>query len=87
MAYNYDYGKTKYKNNFQCYYCEFTTDLDLEYQKHVEHNHPSNPVYPSIRQNQELLLEPQDKIWDNLGIEWMIMMIHIYIIWFTKLLV
>lgn len=60
MAYDYDYGKTRY---FKCYYCEFTTDQDLDYQKHVVHNHHSKPVYPTIRYIQELCLKPQNKIW------------------------
>ena len=31
---------------FKCYYCDdFETDLDAVYQRHVEDNHPSKPVY------------------------------------------
>ena len=30
---------------FKSYYCDFETDLDVTYQKHVEINHPSMPVY------------------------------------------
>ncbi len=65
MAYNYDHGKTEYKNYFQCYYCKFTTDLDLDYQKHAERNHPSKPVCPSIKQIQELRLKPKIKSGKN----------------------
>jgi len=44
-----------------CYYCDdFTTDLDAVYQRHVDDNHPSKPVYPTIRQIQELGLRPQN---------------------------
>ena len=50
-------------------FLRFSTDIDSEYQKHVERNHPSKPVYPTIRQIQELGLKPQDKIWEELGIE------------------
>lgn len=32
---------------FKCYYCNFTTDLDVVYQRHVQDNHPSIPVYPT----------------------------------------
>jgi hypothetical protein len=53
----------------KCYYCDFTTDLDAVYQRHVEVNHPSMPVYPTLRQIRELYLEPQNKIWEELGIE------------------
>jgi hypothetical protein len=53
----------------KCYFCDFSTDIDSEYQKHVERNHPSKPVYPTIRQIQELGLKPQDKIWESLGLE------------------
>jgi hypothetical protein len=50
---------------FHCYYCDFTTDLDVTYQKHFEDNHPSKPAYPTIRQIQELGLKPQNKIWES----------------------
>jgi hypothetical protein len=26
---------------------DFTTDLDVVYQRHVQNNHPSMPVYPT----------------------------------------
>jgi len=54
---------------FRCYYCEFTTDIDVTYQRHVEDNHPSMPVYPSTKQIKEYRLKPQNRIWENLGIE------------------
>jgi hypothetical protein len=44
-------------------------DIDLEYQRHVEDNHPSMPVYPTLRQIQELGLRPQNKIWESLGVK------------------
>jgi len=31
---------------------------------HVKQKHPEKPVYPTIRQIQELGLEPQNKIWE-----------------------
>jgi len=58
--------KRKY---FKCYYCNFTTDEDIEYQTHVKQRHPSKPVYPTIRQIREYDLEPQDKNWETLGVE------------------
>ncbi|MGI0034125.1 MAG: hypothetical protein ACRD97_12770, partial [Nitrososphaeraceae archaeon] len=54
-----------YNKYLKCYYCEFSTDSDLEYQKHVEQKDPSKPVYPTIRQIQEYGLKPQDKIWED----------------------
>jgi hypothetical protein len=51
---------------FHCYYCDFTTDLDVVYQRHVEDNHKSKPVYPTKKEIQELHLKPQNKIWEEL---------------------
>ena len=55
---------------FKCYYCDdFETDIDRTYQNHVEQNHPSKSPYPTRKQIKELQLKPQNKVWEELGIE------------------
>lgn len=48
---------------FKCYYCSFKTDIDKEYQKHVEQKHNSNP-YPNLKEIKEKGLKAQDKLWE-----------------------
>jgi hypothetical protein len=55
--------------NFHCYYCSFETDIDRTYQNHVIENHADKPVYPSLKQIQKLGLKPQNKVWEELGVE------------------
>lgn len=50
---------------FHCYYCDFETDIDKTYQNHVKQNHKGKPLYPTLKQIQELGLEGQNKIWEE----------------------
>jgi hypothetical protein len=50
---------------FKCYYCEFETDIDRTYQQHIEQNHKGLPVYPTLKQIQELGLKRQNKVWEE----------------------
>ena len=45
---------------FHCYYCDFKTDFDKEYQEHVEKKHNANPC-PNTKEINEKGFEKQDK--------------------------
>jgi len=54
----------------KCYYCgNFSTDIDSEYQNHVEQRHPKKPVYPSRKYLKEHGIKRQNKIREDLGVE------------------
>jgi hypothetical protein len=56
---------------FICYYCIsniFKTDIDSEYQNHVEQRHPNKPVYPSRRYLKDHGIKRQKKVWEDLEI-------------------
>jgi hypothetical protein len=48
---------------FHCYYCEFETDFDGEYQEHCKLKHKSNP-YPNKKEIKQKGLKKQDKLWE-----------------------
>jgi hypothetical protein len=49
---------------FSCYYCDFDTNSQDDYKKHVVVYHPKKPGYPSLEDLKRSGLKPQGRPWE-----------------------
>jgi uncharacterized C2H2 Zn-finger protein len=64
-------GTTNNNNNgndtgsyFECYYCQFMTDIKLDYERHVVQAHPKKQCYPGKVELDRLGIAGKGKSWE-----------------------
>lgn len=57
--------KEKNKIIYSCYYCEFTIDVKLEYEKHIVQEHSGRLAYPDLASIEKEGLTPQGRPWEK----------------------
>jgi hypothetical protein len=54
----------KNKIIYSCYWCNYETDSQTEYERRGVLNHPHKPGYPSLADIEKDGLKPQGKLWE-----------------------
>ena len=50
--------------NFDCYYCNYKTNIDKEYERNVITRHPNKLCYPSKTDFEKLSIVAKGKSWE-----------------------
>ena len=50
--------------SFECYYCNFKTDMENQYRRHVVNNHHNKAAYPTKAEIESLGLESKGRHWE-----------------------
>jgi hypothetical protein len=58
----FDEGKSNNFIIFKCYYCNYQTNIELDYERHVVFAHPEKPCYPSKPDLNKLGLDAKGNI-------------------------
>ncbi|MDN5847469.1 MAG: hypothetical protein L0H53_14485, partial [Candidatus Nitrosocosmicus sp.] len=57
----------KNKLIYSCYYCEFKTEIRIDYERHIVLKHSGRPAYPDMASITKEGLIPQGKSWEKVN--------------------